>query len=291
MEPVYLSIQQEATGKRMRQLIREKGYSVRDIQEAMGFESPQAVYKWLSGKCLPNLDNFLILSRILHTSMEDILVVDGDIAVFRNEVRQMKSVWNREDFYWARIDGKLPGMIRMLCKDLKYCRQRITRGYSDRDVRNIQKWFMDVVPDMLQQFRDTSRSSPGILGENYTNEQGILANDTCHEEWNRILTEMLRLFREADEHTCQKKNPYGEEHSAMWSEFSERFGLIGEKLRTEEEKKDPRWIRAHFPSEIPEYQELDRLYWEEEKKLETYRDECKDKAFEMFSKWFWHLWD
>ena len=120
MEPVYLSIQQEATGKRIRQLIREKGYSVRDIQEAMGFESPQAVYKWLSGKCLPNLDNFLILSRILHTSIEDILVVDGDIAVFRNEVSQMKAVWNREDFYWARIAGKLPGMIRMLSKVLYF---------------------------------------------------------------------------------------------------------------------------------------------------------------------------
>lgn len=85
MEPVYLSIQREAAGKRIRQLIREKGYSVRDIQEAMGFESPQAVDKWLSGKCLPNLDNFLILSKILHTSTEDILVVDGDIAVLGNE--------------------------------------------------------------------------------------------------------------------------------------------------------------------------------------------------------------
>ncbi len=95
MEPVYLSIQQEATGNRIRQLIREKGYSVRDIQEAMGFESPQAVYKWLSGKCLPNLDNFLILSKILHTSMEDILVIDGDIAVLRNEVYKRKLVWNR----------------------------------------------------------------------------------------------------------------------------------------------------------------------------------------------------
>ncbi len=81
MKPVYLSIQQEATGKRMKQLIQDRGYSVRDIQEAMGFDTPQAIYKWLSGKSLPNLDNFLILSRILHTSIEDILVVGGDIVV------------------------------------------------------------------------------------------------------------------------------------------------------------------------------------------------------------------
>lgn len=84
MKPVYLSIKQEATGKRMKELFRKNGYSVKDVQEAMGFESPQAVYKWLSGRSLPSLDNFLILSRILHTSIEDILVVDGDFAFYIN---------------------------------------------------------------------------------------------------------------------------------------------------------------------------------------------------------------
>ena len=59
MEPVYLSIQQEATGKRMKTMIRDRGYSVKDIQEAMGFENPQAVYKWLSGK---SLSKFMMIS-------------------------------------------------------------------------------------------------------------------------------------------------------------------------------------------------------------------------------------
>ena len=79
MEPIYLSIQQKETGSRIKSLLRESGYTVRDIQNAMGFENPQAVYKWISGKCLPSLDNFLILSRLLNTSIEDILVIDGDI--------------------------------------------------------------------------------------------------------------------------------------------------------------------------------------------------------------------
>ena len=48
----------------------------------MGFENPQAVYKWISGRSLPSIDNFLILSKVLHTSIEDILVVDGDIVIF-----------------------------------------------------------------------------------------------------------------------------------------------------------------------------------------------------------------
>ena len=45
----------------------------------MGFENPQAVYKWLSGKSLPNLENLLILSKLLNISIENILVVDEDI--------------------------------------------------------------------------------------------------------------------------------------------------------------------------------------------------------------------
>ena len=97
MEPVYLSIQQEATGKRMKTMIRDRGYSVKDIQEAMGFENPQAVYKWLSGKSLPSLDNFLILSRILHTSIEDILVVDGDIAVLKGGTTRRLDKYKKEE--------------------------------------------------------------------------------------------------------------------------------------------------------------------------------------------------
>mgnify|MGYP004500702071 CR=1 FL=1 len=80
MKTMYLSIQQKETGKRIKNLFMENGYTVKDVQYAMGFENPQAIYKWISGKSLPSLDNFVILSRLLHTSIEDILVVDGDVV-------------------------------------------------------------------------------------------------------------------------------------------------------------------------------------------------------------------
>ena len=68
-----------ATGKNIIRLRVERGMSVRDLQAYFGFEEPQAIYKWISGKSLPSLDNFVILSRLLHTSIENILVIDGDI--------------------------------------------------------------------------------------------------------------------------------------------------------------------------------------------------------------------
>ena len=80
MEPMYLSIRTKETGKKIKKLLMENGYTVRDIQDACGFENPQAIYKWISGRSLPSLDNFIILIRLLHTSIEYILVIDGDVV-------------------------------------------------------------------------------------------------------------------------------------------------------------------------------------------------------------------
>ena len=46
MEPMYLSIQQKETGRQIKRLLSEHGYTVKDVQTVMGFENPQAVYKW-----------------------------------------------------------------------------------------------------------------------------------------------------------------------------------------------------------------------------------------------------
>ena len=82
-KPMYLSIQQKETGRQIKRLLKENGYTVKDVQNVMGFENPQAIYKWISGRSLPSLDNFVILSRLLHTTIEDILVIDGDIIHLR----------------------------------------------------------------------------------------------------------------------------------------------------------------------------------------------------------------
>ena len=82
MEPMYLTIQPVATGQHIKKMLHDNGYTVRDIQNAMGFENPQAIYKWISGRSLPSLDNFIILSRLLNTSIEDILVIDEDVFIY-----------------------------------------------------------------------------------------------------------------------------------------------------------------------------------------------------------------
>ena len=47
MQPMYVSIQQDATGRRIKELLKEKGFTVREVQETMGFENPlQALTIW-----------------------------------------------------------------------------------------------------------------------------------------------------------------------------------------------------------------------------------------------------
>ena len=56
LEPVYLSIKQKANGNKISELLKKNGYTVKDVPEAMGFENPQAVYKWIHGKSMPSVD-------------------------------------------------------------------------------------------------------------------------------------------------------------------------------------------------------------------------------------------
>lgn len=69
------TINVKATGVRIRQLLDDADMSVRDLQNVMGFTTPQAIYKWLHGKCLPSIDNLVVLSMVLGVSINEIVVV------------------------------------------------------------------------------------------------------------------------------------------------------------------------------------------------------------------------
>lgn len=63
-----------ATGANILRLRKQRGLSVREMQRFFGFEEPQAIYKWQSGKSLPSIDNLYALSALLGVSIEGILV-------------------------------------------------------------------------------------------------------------------------------------------------------------------------------------------------------------------------
>lgn len=76
----YPTINLKATGERIAMLRREAGITVAELSRFMGFNEPQAVYKWQRGESLPTVDNLFALSRMLGTTIEDILVSDDEMS-------------------------------------------------------------------------------------------------------------------------------------------------------------------------------------------------------------------
>ncbi len=61
----------------LRHLIKAKGLTVKDIQKAFGFASPYPVYKWINGQSLPAIENLVVLAKMMDTTVDDLLVVNG----------------------------------------------------------------------------------------------------------------------------------------------------------------------------------------------------------------------
>lgn len=73
-------ISKKETGKKLRKEMLKRGLTVRDIQNALALESPQAVYKWLNGKALPSLENMLIIGRLFQMPLEQLLIQEDGVS-------------------------------------------------------------------------------------------------------------------------------------------------------------------------------------------------------------------
>ena len=71
-----LFINSVATGQNINRLRIAAGLTVRDMQMAFGFSTPQAIYKWIHGTALPSIDNLVILADMLNVTMDEIVIVD-----------------------------------------------------------------------------------------------------------------------------------------------------------------------------------------------------------------------
>ena len=218
------------------------------------------------------------------------------------------SLFDWQELRWEWHKHKLAGAFRWFCRELRFARQRVFQGYCDMDVWNLDNWFLDVVPDMLQQLRDKGIGYPCSVGPNVsqsinptaynrvTGENTAVSDDEQaafergQAEWHAILDKMISLFHEADEERCERKNPYEEEHHKAYCEFEAKYGLFGEKLRKPEDEDGP-GHRLYTLHDVDEYRDIAEKYMLEAREIDKYREACKDEAFQMLSRWFYGLWD
>ncbi|MGN0745894.1 MAG: helix-turn-helix domain-containing protein [Aristaeellaceae bacterium] len=64
------------TGQNIRALRKQRGLTVKDLQDIFGFATPQAIYKWQQGVNLPTVDNLVVLASVFDVPMERILVIE-----------------------------------------------------------------------------------------------------------------------------------------------------------------------------------------------------------------------
>ncbi|MBR3811985.1 MAG: helix-turn-helix transcriptional regulator [Agathobacter sp.] len=70
------AIDMAKTGQNIVVLRKQAGLSVKDLQDAFGFATPQAIYKWQQGLALPTIDNLVALAALLDVSIDEIIVTD-----------------------------------------------------------------------------------------------------------------------------------------------------------------------------------------------------------------------
>ena len=65
-------------GQNIMRMRKEVGVTVRELQVMFGFTSPQAIYNWQNGISLPSVDNFIVLTAVLGTTIEEIIAIEGE---------------------------------------------------------------------------------------------------------------------------------------------------------------------------------------------------------------------
>ena len=64
-----------ATGMNIKKIIKDKGFKISDVQARCGFNTPQAIFKWLRGDSVPSIDNLVILADMFDIPIDRIIVV------------------------------------------------------------------------------------------------------------------------------------------------------------------------------------------------------------------------
>ena len=76
MSSTMPTINMAATGANIKALLKARNLKVADVQNTCGFNTPQAIFKWMRGDAMPSIDNLVILSHILGVTIDQIIIIN-----------------------------------------------------------------------------------------------------------------------------------------------------------------------------------------------------------------------
>jgi len=76
--PAYPVINIRESGRNIRRICREQGYTANDLREYLYLADERVVWRWWSGRSLPNLSNLCALSALLKVTVNEMLVFEDE---------------------------------------------------------------------------------------------------------------------------------------------------------------------------------------------------------------------
>ena len=188
-----------------------------------------------------------------------------------------------EDFYYW-ILRTWDRLVKDPIFEFRMRLQRARRGFSERDVWNVDTWISTVLPDALDRLADTAHGYPSMveaLSKGEDPKTYKYAESTSEEDgerymswWRGHLREIAFLLRESNEDTCSRRNELeyaGKHHFEECDDFPFCYRMVDDC--TEEEAEN------------------NRRYFEREHELAEYRNDCYVKAMAALTQLHGALWD
>ena len=79
MEKQYPMINVKKTGENIKNIMRIRGMTVKDVQAFLGLGTSQSIYHWFEGRSLPTLDNLYALSELFCLPMDVLIRGERDL--------------------------------------------------------------------------------------------------------------------------------------------------------------------------------------------------------------------
>lgn len=148
---------------------------------------------------------------------------------------------------------------------LKRAWQRATRGYSDRDLWNLDAYYDYLLIASLSTFRRKTIGYPGYM-------------DSI-EEWYAILDKIIMLLKQASEmESLEEKNEFAEWYEEYLNTKNFSMTEVDGGARLTSIQRD-----ADAEAKI-------NMYYTREKELYQIRTQKRKEAFELLAEYFGHLW-
>lgn len=168
-----------------------------------------------------------------------------------------KNLNNVFTFGYFRPWYNVPSHVKQFIKIIKYCFERITKGYCAYDRYDIDSWLLETLPNMLNEFAEKTHSHPYGFSEGVVNNlyKSFKMKNILNENEEKDYKAWCAYIREIAEHLNNAKKDYYDEYK--------------------EDLDKP-------CDEVSRQRQLD---------FQKYKEEELHKGLVMLESVFFHLWD